>query len=56
MNSKTKLDYLDPCTTVIHLVFEGDLCQSPVRFDANIQDYNSLEGEAPEEGEVDYLF
>lgn len=35
---------------------ETCVAASPVRFDARIQEFNSIDGEAPEEGEVDYLF
>jgi hypothetical protein len=48
-------DYLNPSTTVTQLDLEYPLAASDVRFDATIEDYNVIEGTAPEEGEVDYL-
>ena len=52
---QTKRDYLSPRIIVIHLGLEGSI-MSPIRFDARIQDYNAIDGEAPEDGEIDYLF
>lgn len=48
-------DYLNPSTTVTQLDLEYPVAASDVRFDATIEDYNVIEGTAPEEGEVDYL-
>lgn len=49
-------DYLNPRATVTQVDFESSiLTGSDIRFDAKIDDYNAIEGTAPEEGEVDYL-
>lgn len=48
-------DYLNPSTTMTQLDLEYPVAASDVRFDATIEEYNAIEGTAPEEGEVDYL-
>lgn len=50
-------DYLNPSTTVTQLDLEYSSLAtgSDIRFDASVEDYNAVEGTAPEEGEVDYL-
>ncbi len=48
-------EYLNPSTTVTRLDLEYPVAASDIRFDASFEEYNAVEGTAPDAGEVDYL-